>query len=279
MEIFDPVLYSIAENRFFLKHIGESPVAVMQSPLPKGVQPEAVQDVLGTIYELDELEKHRGTAWVGHQPIQDTIETYLREWERWAEDAKRGAPRFPTLHAWDGKGRPHRGGVGSDSSRVTTYMDENGKRQPFRVDLKYTIPQDFKPSWVQEEEPLPDALVEDAEKGFSFGGPNMFAYNDPEKPSLGKFIVDKQMSMYAMEDSNNPQNEFRNKREKLFVDYKQYLKDEFDQRKKQWDAFKKKKKQQANIGISLKNVMRTSKVEWTNQSTDESIRSKILGFL
>jgi hypothetical protein len=166
MEIFDPVLYSIAENRFFLDHLGESPVAVMQSPLPKGVQPTSVQEVLGTIYELDELEKHRGTSWIGHQPIQSSIEIYLREWDRWAEDAKRGAPRFPTLYAWDGKGRPHRGGVGADSSRVTTYMDKDGKRQPFRVELHATTAQDFQPSWVKKEDPLPDALVEDAVKGF-----------------------------------------------------------------------------------------------------------------
>lgn len=166
MDIFDPVSYSIAENRFFLKHIGESPVAVMQSPLPKGVCADAVEEVLGKVYELDELQKHRGTSWVGHAPITSSIELYLREWDRWAADAKRGAPRFPTLHAWDGKGRPHRGAVGSDSSRVTTYMDADGKRQPFRVELHdIGTPQDFKPSWVKEEEPLPDALVEDAEKG------------------------------------------------------------------------------------------------------------------
>ena len=165
MDTFDPVAYSLAENKFFLAHMGESPVVALQDALPKGVNPIAVEEVLGAIYELDELQKHRGVDWVGHERITNIITTYLTEWDKWAAMAKRGAPRFPSLHAWDGKGRPHRGGVGSDSKRVTTYMDENGKRQRFAVKLRDDLPQNFSPSWVKPEEPLPE-LVEDAEKGF-----------------------------------------------------------------------------------------------------------------
>jgi TP901 family phage tail tape measure protein len=80
-------------------------------------------------------------------------------------------------------------------------------------------------------------------KGFKYGGTNTFAYNDPDKPSLGRFFVDNKMSMYAMGDKDNPQNEMVEKRRKMFVDYKGYLKDEYKNRKQQFDAFKKKKKQ------------------------------------
>ena len=45
MEPFDPVDYSLAENNFFLKHLGESPVVAMQEALPSGVSPAAVRDV------------------------------------------------------------------------------------------------------------------------------------------------------------------------------------------------------------------------------------------
>ena len=84
--------------------------------------------------------------------------------------------------------------------------------------------------------------MEEAEKGFRFGGPNMFAFNDPEKPGKGKFFVDNKMSGYAMEDSNNPMNAFREKRVKLFVDYQNYLKEELKNRKKEWEDFRDRKK-------------------------------------
>ena len=42
VEVFDPTLYSLDENAFFLKHLGEAPLAVMQQPLPAGVNPVAV---------------------------------------------------------------------------------------------------------------------------------------------------------------------------------------------------------------------------------------------
>lgn len=166
MDIFDPVMYSIAENKFFLKHLGESPVAALQDSLPEGVNPDTVQEVLGEVYEREELQKHRGNTWVGQAALISTIQTYLTEWNKWGEMAKRGAPRFPTLHAWDGKGRPHRGGIGSDSNKVSTWIDSNGDRHPFSVELQTTTLQDFHPPWVKEEEPLPDDLVHDAEKGF-----------------------------------------------------------------------------------------------------------------
>ena len=164
MEVFDPVKYSLAENKFFLTHLGESPVVAMEDALPKGVNPTAVQEVLGAVYELQELQKHRGKAWVGTEALHESIRTYLHEWEKWRDLALRGAPRFPTLHAWDGKGRPHRGGIGSDANRVTTWLDEDGKRHPFKVPLHEQSMQEAMP-WTKEAEPIPDAYIHDEEKG------------------------------------------------------------------------------------------------------------------
>ena len=165
VEEFDPATYSLEENEFFLKHLGESPLAVMQQPLPQGVNPAAVQAGLGRIYELSQLEEHRGTKWVGLEKIAESMTCYLTERARWKDMAARGAPAFPSMHAWDGKGRPHRSGIGSDSGKVSTYFAENGQRKRFAVPLVDIIPEAFSAPWVKKEEPIPDACVEDAEKG------------------------------------------------------------------------------------------------------------------
>lgn len=164
METFDPVKYSLEENQFFLKHLGESPVSALKETLPKGVNPVTVQEVLGKVYELDELQKHRGTAWVGHSAIKGSIERYLHESEKWRQLSKRGSPRFPTMSSWDGKGRPHRGAVSSDASQVTTYLDDDGNRKPLAVRLQDDGP-GYETPWAQKEAPLPEALIEDTEKG------------------------------------------------------------------------------------------------------------------
>tara|TARA_R110002020_G_scaffold364119_2_gene576401 strand:+ start:1552 stop:2193 length:642 start_codon:yes stop_codon:yes gene_type:complete len=164
MEVFDPVKYSLAENKFFLTHLGESPVVALEETLPKGVNPTEVQAVLGAVFELQELEEHRGKAWVGTEALRKSIRTYLHEAEKWRDLALRGAPRFPTMHAWDGKGRPHRGGIGSDANQVTTWLDEDGTRHPFKVSMHEQPIQAAMP-WTKEAEPIPDAYIHDEEKG------------------------------------------------------------------------------------------------------------------
>ena len=68
------------------------------------------------------------------------------------------------MSAWDGKGRPHRGGIASDAYQVTTYIDDNGNRQPLAVSWQEQAP-GVTADWVKEEAPMPEGLVEDAEKG------------------------------------------------------------------------------------------------------------------
>tara|TARA_R100001086_G_scaffold148834_1_gene78833 strand:- start:37 stop:687 length:651 start_codon:yes stop_codon:yes gene_type:complete len=166
METFDPVKYSLAENAFFLKHLGESPLAVLQKPLPDGVNKSAVEQALGRVYELAQLEEHRGTTWAGIERVSEAISRYLIEREKWAEFSSRGAPTFPSMFAWDGKGKPHRGGVGSDAGQVNTYFVDGGKRKPFAIPLVEVAMEAFAAPWSpKEEEVIPDACVEDAEKG------------------------------------------------------------------------------------------------------------------
>jgi hypothetical protein len=152
-------------DEYVLSNLGESPVSALQEQLPKGVNPVVVQEVLGEIYDLEELKKHRDIEWAGTKAISDTINRYLSEWERWREMSSRGAPRFPTMHAWDGKGRPHRGGIGSDSGEISTYIDSDGNRKKFALELVDVGVQEFVAPWTKEQEPIPDSLVEDWDKG------------------------------------------------------------------------------------------------------------------
>ena len=44
MDTFRPPRYSLEENRFFLQHLGDPPVSVLQSKLPDGVSDSVVED-------------------------------------------------------------------------------------------------------------------------------------------------------------------------------------------------------------------------------------------
>ena len=97
--------------------------------------------------------------------VTSAIQTYLAESKKWEALAAKGAPRFPTMHAWDGKGRPHRGGVTSDAGKVTTYIDDQGARQPLALSLQDSPIAAFHPDWIKPEAPLPDACDIDEELG------------------------------------------------------------------------------------------------------------------
>lgn len=137
IQAFDPVLFSHAENQFLLDHLGEPSVVALRKITEKGVNPAAIKPILERVNELAQLESVDGDKWVGIEAIKQAIRVYQRESAKWAYDKKRfrGAPRFPSLYSYDGKGRPHRGGPGSDSGRVRTYFGPAGERLPFEVQL------------------------------------------------------------------------------------------------------------------------------------------------
>jgi hypothetical protein len=153
---FDPTDYSIKENEFLLEHLGEPTVVALRavpqaSPLakpffkdknpvnyPQGINPAAIRPILDRINELQQLEKHESVQWVGVEKIKAAIRVFLRENAKWSDDHKRTkgrAPRWPSLSSFDAKGRPHRGGPGSDAGKVRTYFGPAGERIPFAVDL------------------------------------------------------------------------------------------------------------------------------------------------
>lgn len=146
---FNPVNYSIPENQFLLAHIGLPPSVAFQDPVPQGVSVKAINDALSEVYDLCELEKHRGNKWCGLPAVKSAIEVYLREAEKWATQKRnhRGAVRFPSMHTFDSRGRAHRGGPGSDSGIVKTYFDAQGNRHNFEVEYQGETPE-WVPEWL-----------------------------------------------------------------------------------------------------------------------------------
>jgi hypothetical protein len=154
LQTFDPVMFSNQENEFLLKHLGEPSVIALReikgamnpkappqdkNPIiyPDGVIPSSVKPILDGVYELNELAKHDGVQWVGVEAIKTAIQTWLKEAAKWSRDAKmkRGAPRWPSRYSFDGRGRAHIGGPGSDSETIKTYFGPSGERIPFEIDL------------------------------------------------------------------------------------------------------------------------------------------------
>jgi hypothetical protein len=99
---------------------------------------------------------------------------------------------------------------------------------------------------------MPGQTLKDIEQegndSLGFNLKNSFLMNDPDKPSLGQFLVSNRLSNYAMDDPNNPQNEFRNKRRNLFGDYVTYVKSEIENRQEQMDQFEEAKKNVLKAG-------------------------------
>jgi hypothetical protein len=135
---FDPVLFSIEENKFLLEALGKKSIVALREISSKAVNPKAIKPVLDRVIELETLKEVDGQQWCGVEPIKESIRAYLSENEKWAREKarfknNRNVPRYPSLYSYDQKGRPHLGGVGSDSGRVRTYFDARGNRVPFEV--------------------------------------------------------------------------------------------------------------------------------------------------
>ncbi len=152
MTVFDPVKYSNEENKFILENLGKPPVVALRG-VPSNVNRAAVKSVIDRVYELVELEKHAGLTWCGQDAIKASINTWLTESEKWANDRRRNAPRFPSLYSYDQKGRPHRYGPGSDSGQVRTFFGKDGQRHKFAVEFVPDGIEEYHPEWGAADTP------------------------------------------------------------------------------------------------------------------------------
>lgn len=176
LKVFEPAKYSLEELRFFLLHLGKSPLIVLDADLPAGVNPVAVQSVLGRIYDLEELQKHRNRPWAGLQAVRDSISRFLlwtdksdRIASRRVTDPKGERVRHASMFEWDGRKRPHKGGIDSDGNMVVSEILADGTRRPFRVDLLATtddlfagqLPDDFLGEMAAAAAPPKNFIIDD----------------------------------------------------------------------------------------------------------------------
>jgi hypothetical protein len=162
-DVFDPVLLSFEDCDFLLSHAGEAPIVARKS-VPAACN-RTVMDWIERFYELDELQRAGRGSWKGPLAVKTAIQTYLDQREKWAREEKLGAPPFPSLYAFDSRGKAHFQGPGSDSGRVRTYFDAEGKRIPFAINLVTEGTQGWTPDWINKKEvPAVDAVIEDPDK-------------------------------------------------------------------------------------------------------------------
>lgn len=166
-DTFDPVLLSVSENAFVREHAGKPPAVVSRIPLPADVNAKAVMPVFEQLYALEEVQKHDQVPWTGVAAIKRQITIYLEQLEAWAVLKTRNGvkwPKFPSMAAWDAKGRPTLGATGSDAGRVRTYFDAQGDRRRFAIPLHGEDTPTFLPPWIKTT-PIYDKLVVDDVKG------------------------------------------------------------------------------------------------------------------
>lgn len=183
IDSFNPVKYSLEECAFLLKHLGEpysvaakdfhpqvnpnparnkEGVVIDRNPViyPDGVIPASVKPIIDRVYELIDLAK-RGEQWVGLEKVKERIQVYIDQQDRWLKDKRRfpRAPRFPSMSSFDAKGKPHRGGPGSDSGIVSTYFDKQGNRHAFELDLIANRETGgWAPEWVEAVSPYDEPV-------------------------------------------------------------------------------------------------------------------------
>lgn len=147
--VFDPVQLSLEECAFMLEAVDKPPIVAM-ARVPAGVNPRAVRPLLERFAELQALQDHGEGEWIGTPAIKSAITAYLTQATRWAEDKRRGRPRFPSMHTYDSRGRAHYQAAGSDSGQVRTYFAPDGSRVPFAVGLIPSSTVQWTPDWAPE---------------------------------------------------------------------------------------------------------------------------------
>lgn len=154
---FDPVKLSLEENQFIIENVGKAPVVALRNRTNPQVTLAAVKPIIDGVYELIETEKDDPTfKWVGVEAIKKACQTYLEQAAKWEKNKGRpGAVRFPSMYAWDGRGKAHWRGIGSDSDQVRTYFDNEGNRIPFKIELLPAAQEAWKPEWIAQQKALP----------------------------------------------------------------------------------------------------------------------------
>lgn len=135
-DILEPAEYSLEECRFLLQHIGEPAIVAVDGGVPIGVNEVQVRPLLGRVYELEELRKHKAHAWAGIEAVKTAFAKFLQWMDTTAEIQRRGGPKHVSMYGVDGAGRLFKYAIGSDSGMVRSAITgRNGTRERFAVEL------------------------------------------------------------------------------------------------------------------------------------------------
>jgi hypothetical protein len=141
---FEPAQYSLQDLHFLLDHLGTPPIVAFRQPLPVGTHRNSLEDVLRSVYEMEELKKAEdGFQWAVIESLTDSITRYLEWHDRSREIARRGARdssgsliSHPSMYAWDEDGRAFKFAVDADAAdMVRTEIQADGSRRAFGVTL------------------------------------------------------------------------------------------------------------------------------------------------
>lgn len=159
--VIDPMRLSTGELEFLIDGdtLDQSPTVAFAEPIPDKyyvqqetvttgglirrnvvctVNPAAVEPVLETIQKVKQLEAagRLPGMFVGADVIRAKLQVAL-DYHRRREAMKRHDQSIghPSMSAYDSTGRAHPSGVGSDSDRVVTYFDPQGRRHRYDFNL------------------------------------------------------------------------------------------------------------------------------------------------
>jgi len=153
VDSFDPVVYSVEENKFLKEHLGEPPVKALKAVTP-GVNPKAIQPLLQKVFDLQQLKDIEGLEWCGVEAMKDAIDVWLEQSSKWAADKRRGRLRFPSMHTFDSRNKPQWQGPGSDVQKVKTFFRPDGSRQEFAIPLTSDGQVDWTPDFLEAAPPI-----------------------------------------------------------------------------------------------------------------------------
>jgi hypothetical protein len=205
---FEPAFYSIEECEFLFENVGKAPAVALHKGTPQYVNPKAVRPVLEKVYELEELQKHSGSAWIGLDALKEVLRVYIDSVKGWEEDKQKGAPYPPTMFEWDSRGRARFAGVGSDAHYVNTFFDENGNRRKLGIHLTNEgIAQKYIPEWARrkmEAHRTPDSLIIDEGLGHVTCPVCQFVVNYDPTDTTKLNMAKAQMGKHMLKSTKSP---------------------------------------------------------------------------
>lgn len=139
-DVVDPLLYDMEAQELIPDlELGKSP-AVVVGKLPDDLPADVVlpiRKLAERMYEVVQLEEaDMAPGFVGVDAIKERFKLALSYNHQYQENKQRTGVGFhPSMHKIDSTGHARWGAVGSDQGRVRTFINENGERESFAIQI------------------------------------------------------------------------------------------------------------------------------------------------